>query len=144
MTRHFFKTISELSFISITDNILTISIALAVMDLKLSPSLEVAAMKLNPFPEVAAMKRDPSQDFGFELNHKDAVMDSKLHQAARQGNLKMVKYLHNQGDLLKGIDSKTVRRQGFRRLHTRSQCTWPTLFLKIGFCIKFLIQKFFY
>ena len=114
------------------------------MDLKLSPSLEVAAMKLNPFPEVAAMKRDPSQDFGFELNHKDAVMDSKLHQAARQGNLNMVKYLHNQGDLLKGIDSKTVRRQGFRRLHTRSQCTWPTLFLKIGFRIKFLIQKIFY
>ena len=78
------------------------------MDLKLSPSLEVAAMKLNPFPEVAAMKRDPSQDFGFESNHKDAVMDSKLHQAARQGNLNMVKYLHNQGDLLKCIDSKTV------------------------------------
>ena len=102
-------------------------------------------MKLNPFPEVAAMKRDPSKDtVGFELNHKDAVMDSKLHQAARQGNLNMVKYLHNQGDLLKGIDRKTVRRQGFRRLHTRSQCTWPTLFLKIGFRIKFLIQKIFY
>ena len=93
------------------DNFITVSIALAVMDLKLNPFLEVVAMKLNPFPEVAAMKRDPSQDsVGFKLNPKDAVIDSKLHQAARQGNLNMVKYLHNQGDLFKGIDSKTVRK----------------------------------
>ena len=83
------------------DNIITVSIALTVMDLKLNPFLEVAAMKLNPFPEVAAMKRYPSQD---------AVMDLKLHQAARQGKLNLVKYLHKQGDLLKGIDSKNVRR----------------------------------
>ena len=83
------------------DNIITVSIALSVMDLKLKPFLEVAAMKLNPFPEVAAMKRDPSQD---------AVMDLKLHQAARQGNLNMVKHLHKQGDFLKGIDSISVRR----------------------------------
>ena len=93
------------------DNIITFSIALAVMDLKLNPFLEVAAMKLNPFPEVAAMKRYPSQDsVGFELSPKDAVMDLKLHQAARQGNLNLVKYLHKQGNLLKGIDSKTIRR----------------------------------
>ena len=96
---------------STMDNIITVSIALAVMDLKLNPFLEVAAMKLNPFREVAAMKRDLSQDtVGFELNPKDAVMDLKLHQAARQGNLDMVKYLHKQGDLLKGIDNKAVRK----------------------------------
>ena len=96
---------------STMDNIITVSIALAVMGLKLNPFLEVAAMKLNPFPEVAAMKRDPSQDtVGFELNPKGAVMDLKLHQAARQGNLDMVKYLHKQGDLLKGIDYKAVRK----------------------------------
>ena len=90
---------------STMDNIITVSIALAVMDLKLYPFLEVAAMKLNPFLEVAAMKRNPSQDaVGFELNPKDALMDLKLHQAARQGNLNMVKYLHNQGNLLKGIN----------------------------------------